>query len=70
MEGGPLFTYIRKFHSRRVYKNFGLSLNEFLELPPYVADLLLEICEAEVIRAEATHREVAKQMNFDFEDEL
>lgn len=68
MEGGPLFTHIRKFHSHRIYKHFGLSLAEFMELPPYVVELLYEMAEAEAVRNEVDHNQISRQMEIDFEE--
>lgn len=67
VEGGPLFTHIRKYYHHQVHKHFGLSLSEFLELPPYVAEFLYEIARAEVTQEESRHRSLKKQLDLDFD---
>lgn len=66
MEGGPLFSHIRKFYNYQITKHFGLSLSEFLELPPFVTELLYDICRADATQTESTHRSVQRQLDLDF----
>lgn len=67
IEGGQLFSHIRKYHSHRVYKLFGINLIEFLELPPYVVELLYDMAAAEAVRTESTHRKLQQQLDLDFD---
>jgi len=69
MEGGPLFSHIRRFYQYRLHKLFGLSLNEFLELPLYMVELLYDIAIADATQQDHTHRDVQRQLNMDFDDE-
>lgn len=69
MEGGALFVHIRRFFHYRLSKLFGLSLSEFLELPPFVVELLYEIARADATQQDKTHTEVQRQLNLDFEDD-
>lgn len=65
MEGNTLFSHVRKFYNYQIYKNFGLSLTEFMELPPHVVELLYDIAQAEATQHESTSREVHRQMNLE-----
>lgn len=63
VEGGLLFSHIRRYHSRQIYRNFGISLMEFLTLPPYVVELLYEIAEAESVRTEQVNNTIQRQLD-------
>lgn len=67
IEGGPLFTHIRRYHSHQIYKQFGVSLTEFLELPLHVVELLYAMAEAEATRVESGLRSAQRQMESDLD---
>lgn len=60
IEGGPLYKLVREYHSFKVYKEFGISLTEYLELPRFVTELLLGICKEET---KAAIKAADKQLN-------
>lgn len=66
MEGSTLFSHIRRYYNYQIRKQFGLSLSEFLDLPPYVVDLLYDIAQADATQQENTHRSVQRQLDLDF----
>lgn len=65
LEGGPLFTHIRKYHSRQIYKSFGLSLLEFMDLPVYITQLIYDIADNDAVSSDAVYRDVEKDMKID-----
>lgn len=69
LEGGPLYSHVRKFFNYRIQKHFGLSLLEFLELPPYLVELLYDIAKADATQQDHTHRDVQRQLNMDLDDD-
>jgi hypothetical protein len=68
LEGGPLYSHIRRYYNYQIKKHFGMSLTEFLELPPYVVDLLYDIARADATQQENTHRSVQRQLDLDFHE--
>lgn len=66
-EGGPIFTLIRQFHTHRIYKYFGLSWLEFLEVPCYQADLMFEITHAEIYQENRAGQSLADGLNEDLD---
>lgn len=68
MEGGPLYSHVRRYYNYQIYKHFGVSLVDFLELPMHVVDLLYDIARADATHQEVTHRSVQRQLDMDFGD--
>jgi hypothetical protein len=68
VEGGPLYSHIRRYYNYQIYKHFGLSLSEFLELPMHLADLLYDISRADATQHETTQRSVQRQLDLDFNE--
>lgn len=62
VEGGPQFSYIRRYHSHRIKEHFNLSLLEFFELPPHVVELLLDIASIELERNNVEARKAQQQI--------
>jgi hypothetical protein len=65
LEGGPLFSHIRRYHQHQIQQHFRLSLVEFLELPPYLVDLLYDITPAESHRTQSITRQIQHQLDHD-----
>lgn len=61
VEGGMLFTYVRAFFNYRLHQR-GLSLNEFLELPYHVVELILDIAREEENQDHKRQEDMKKQM--------
>lgn len=66
VEGGPVFSYIRRFHRCRIAKHFNMTLQDFFALPVYIAELVCEIGEAEAADNDRTTSDIEKQLNMDF----
>lgn len=69
VEGSALYAHIRKFFHYRMHKHFGVSLPEFLDLPPHVCDLLYDIVQYDTIGGEKEHRNLERQLQLDLEDQ-
>jgi len=65
MEGSPLYKHIRRFYNYQIHAKFGLSLTEFLEMPPHLVELLYDIAGADATQQEQVGRAVQRQMNAD-----
>lgn len=63
VEGGYLFSRIRRYHINRIYKHFGLNLIEFMELPQYVIELLFEITQVESVVNESQAHALQQELN-------
>lgn len=68
VEGGSLYTHIRKFFHYRIHKHFGLGLMEFFELPPHVVELIYDIIQYDTLGGERTHRELERQLHLDLDE--
>lgn len=67
MEGGPEFSYIRRFNLYRVSYYFGLGLTEFFDLPCYQADLVLDIARMEMTQHGRAQETLGKQLQNDLD---
>lgn len=65
LEGGPLYSHIRRYFNYQIFKHFGLNLTEFLELPPHVVELLYDIARADGVQQGSTARQIQRQLNMD-----
>lgn len=68
LEGSQWFSHIRKYYHYRIGKVFDLSLEEFMDNPPVITDLLYDIAKADATQHTKTATDVQKQMSLDLED--
>lgn len=68
VEGGLLYSHIRRYHVSRIYKHFGLNLTDFLALPLHVVDLLYDIAQSESVKSDADARELQRELNDQFDE--
>lgn len=69
LEGGPLYSHIRRFFGYRIGKLFNVSLGEFLSFPLHVVELLYAIGQSDGTQQDRTQRGIARQMHLDLDEE-
>jgi len=62
MDYSPLKELLDNFSDRDVTKYFGLSLMEFLELPRYITQEIMEVCRARKAREVKQQQEILKSL--------
>lgn len=65
VEGGQVFSYIRRYYNLRVGKEFNMSLKDFMELPYDHAQLILEMASSIMENPSPAQRQVSKQLELD-----
>lgn len=59
----PLFAVVKEFIRNGIYDKTGLSIDEYLNYPPYITGIILEVCSSDTENERMENEKLNKQFD-------